>query len=399
MKLSLVATLGLAAQALAQPLSKRRVNATKEAEHDRTSKHGLQTAFGKPYAVFQPQVFVVTMFELEEKVWLDSELGLTQNVTIPGLAPQYPEIHCTANYSLCHLSTGEGEINAAATINALGLSPLFDLSKTYFLLNGIAGGEPEYTTLGSAAFAKYAVQVGLEYQIAYQDFIHTQKNWTSGYFAYGTDNPWEYPQNVYGTEVFELNENLRDRAVHLAETAQLNNGTKRNEKVRQMYKEKAAQKKPSIVKCDIATSDNYYTGNTLGNYFSDYITLLTNGSANYCASAQEDNASLEAFTRLDKHGLVDFDRVVLMRTISDFTRPPPQLANNTLEFFRHFDAGGVSASVDNLLNAGLPFVKDVLNNWHVYADGKKYAADNYTGDILRTLGGKADFGKESFDIA
>ena len=38
-------------------------------------------------------------------------------------------------------------------------------------------------------------------------------NFTTGYIPYGTQQPApaKYPQNFYGTEVFELNVALRDR--------------------------------------------------------------------------------------------------------------------------------------------------------------------------------------------
>lgn len=54
---------------------------------------------------------------------------------------------------------------------------------------------------------------------------------------------------------------------------------------------------------------------------------MTNGSATYCSTAQEDNATLEVLTRLNKYGLVDYDRIVVMRTISDFSRPPSKYVN------------------------------------------------------------------------
>lgn len=397
---SLIAATTLAVSSLAQPLSKRQINATEAAIEDVTTKNNdLKTSYGKPFALFQPKVFVINMFSYEAKPWL-KELDFIHNITLPGLSPLYPSVHCTTNYSVCQMTTGEGEINAAASVNALGLSPVFDLSKTYFLISGIAGGEPQYTTLGSVTFAKYAVQVALEYQVSYQEFITTNPNWTSGYWAYGSDNPWTYPGNVYGTEVFELNEKLRDRAVELAETADLNNGTTGNAAFRKLYEFEAAQNLPSVVKCDVLTSDNYFTGNVLGDYFSFYAQLMSNGSATYCSTAQEDNASLEAITRLDKYGLVDYNRVVVMRTISDFSRPPPSRANDTVGFFNDPQDGGSSASFANLVIAGLPFVEDVLENWDdVYYSGTEFEPENYTGDIFNTLGGTPDFGKEDFAIA
>lgn len=383
---------------LSFPIEKRAINVTAIAEEIPDSgDDDIQTSYGKPFAVYQPKAFIVSMFELERDPWLKA-MDFVHNITIPGLSPVYPTLHCTTNYTICQITTGEGEINAAASISALTLNPLFDLTKTYFLIAGIAGGEPEYTTLGGVTFAKFAVQVGLEYQFAYEDYIETESNWTSGYVPYGTEDQDTYPGNVYGTEVFEVNEKLRDRAALLASNATLNNGNTLNKKFRKLYNETAARGDAKVVKCDVLTSDNYFTGNVLNDYFSELTKLMTNGSATYCSTAQEDNASLEVFTRLDKYGLVDFDRVIVMRTISDFSRPPPSMSA-TDYFFNRTD-GGIEASLDNLVIAGTPIIHDILHNWEtVYEKGQKYSSKNYVGDILNTLGGTPDFGKSSFDIA
>lgn len=397
---TLISAATIVAGAIAQPLDKRQLNATEETLNDvTTTENDLKTSYGKPYAVFQPKVFVINMFEYEAEPWLEA-LDFEHTITIPGLSPLYPEVSCVANYSVCQMTTGEGEINAASSVTALGLSPLFDFSHTYFLISGIGGGEPEYTTMGSVTFNKYTVQVALEYQVAYQEFITTNPNWTSGYWAYGTEDPWTYPGNVYGTEVFELNEKLRDRAVELAETVDLVNGTEENISNRALYTEEAARSPPAIVKCDGLTSDNYFTGNVLSDYFAFYTSLMTNGSGIYCATAQEDNASLEAFTRLDKYGLVDFNRIVVLRSISDFSRPPPIYANDTVAWFNEPNDGGSSLAFENLPISGMPFVRDVLENWDdVYYSGDEYYPENYTGDILATLGGTPDFGKTDFEVA
>lgn len=339
------------------------------------------------------------MFEYEAKPWLKA-MDFPNNVTTPGLSPLYPDIYCNEEFSVCEMTTGEGEINASGSMTALGLSPMFNLTQTYFLISGIGGGEPQFTTMGSVTFAKYAVQVALQYQVSYQEFITTNKNWTSGYWGYGVSDPWTYPANVYGTEVFELNESLRDRAVELAETVDLDNGTDQNAVNRLLYDQDAARALPAVVKCDVLTSDNYFTGNVLGDYFSAYASMMTNGTAQYCSTAQEDNASLEALTRLSQAGLVDFARVVVMRTISDFTRPPPSRANDTVAWFNDPQSGGASAAFANLPIAGMPFVEDVLNNWDtIYLTGETYAPKNYIGDLFATLGGEPNFGKTSFEVA
>ncbi|KAG7666148.1 uncharacterized protein J8A68_000306, partial [[Candida] subhashii] len=133
----------LLGSALSQPI--------KHKSNDETTNHNVQTSHGKPFAIYQPKAFVISMFELERDPWLQS-MDFVQNITVPGLSPMYSTIHCTTNYTVCQITIGEGEINAAASMTALTLSPLFDLTKTYFLVAGIAGGEPQYTTLGGVTF-------------------------------------------------------------------------------------------------------------------------------------------------------------------------------------------------------------------------------------------------------
>jgi len=64
------------------------------------------------------------------------------------------------------MTTGEGEINAASSLSALWMSGCFNLTSTYFMVAGIAGVNPHVATTGSVTFAKYAVQLDLQYEFA-----------------------------------------------------------------------------------------------------------------------------------------------------------------------------------------------------------------------------------------
>jgi hypothetical protein len=106
------------------------------------------------------------MFQPEGDAWYGiKEFNLLEkNITIPGFSPLYPDAHCTSDGDICQLITGESEINAASTISALVFSSRFDLKHTYFMVAGIAGVNPEVATLGSVTFARYTVQVALQYE-------------------------------------------------------------------------------------------------------------------------------------------------------------------------------------------------------------------------------------------
>ena len=146
---------------------------------------------------------------------------------------------------------------------------------------------------------------------------------------------------------------------------------------------------PTVVACDVATSDVYYSGDLLAEAFDNTTTLLTNGTGKYCSSAQEDNASLEAFLRAAIYGLVDFSRIIVMRTGSDFDRQYP--GETATQHLLYDHQNGHVPSIANIYLAGVKIVEDIVGNWtETYEAG--ITPTNYIGDIFGTLGGTPDFG-------
>ncbi|EXJ93523.1 hypothetical protein A1O1_01915 [Capronia coronata CBS 617.96] len=341
-----------------------------------------------------PKIVIISMFEPEAAVWwgLDEFDLLAQNITIPGLSPLFPEAHCTADGDICQIITGESEINAATTVSAFVLSPDFNLTKSYFFIAGIAGVNPKVATLGSVTFAKYAVQVALQYEFDIRDI---PSNFTTGYIPLGSDSPDDYPGNIYGTEVFEVNEALRDVAMSFASAAALNDSAA-SQAYRALYAQEAAyilgSEPPSVVGCDVATSDVYYSGTHLSEAFENTTTIWTNGSGVYCSTAEEDNASLEAILRAAKMNLTDYSRAIVMRTASDFDRPPPGISE--IQNLLYVNQGGFSPAIRNIYLAGIKVVTGILEGWEsTFETG--IVPNNYVGDIFATLGGEPDFGKPS----
>ncbi|KAM3501379.1 hypothetical protein MY10362_005596 [Beauveria mimosiformis] len=349
--------------------------------------------------IIAPKVMVVSMFAPEAQAWYHnfeySGLGNLSaiEITSRGLSMLFPSIFCTQDASVCHVTVGEGEINAAASAMALLLSPAFDLRETYFLLGGIAGVNPHRATLGSVAFARYAVQVGLQYEV---DPRSAPDDWQTGYISYGSDRPHQYPSVFYGSEVFELNAKLRDVAYDLASTATLDDADNARA-LRAQYAagsaDAAAAAPPSLVKCDVTTSDVYFVGDELAREFDTTTRIWTNGTGAYCMSAQEDNAILEVLARgaaAAPDRLVDFARVVLLRAGANFDRPPPGVP------IRDFMAEaavqpGQAIAAQNMYSAGVQVVRGIVHGWdETFARG--LAPDNYVGDMLGRLGGEPDFG-------
>ncbi|KAB8288836.1 hypothetical protein EYC80_010739 [Monilinia laxa] len=337
-----------------------------------------------------PKVFIVDMFSDEGEAWygIPEFDVLALNITVPGLSPLFPDVHCTADEEVCQVITGEGEINAAVTINSLANSPLFNLSQTYFLIAGIAGVSPKVATIGSVTFARYAVSVALQYEI---DARELPANFSTGYFPQGTSSPTDNLAEIYGTEVYEVNDPLRQIAMSFARKAILND-TADAMNYRVLYGSTAAftlgAHPPSVVACDTATSDVYFTGELLADAFENTTSIWTNGSGIYCTTQQEDNATLEALLRAATINLVDFSRIIIMRTASDFDRPHSgqTILNNLLVQDQGYDP-----SIKNLYLAGVKVVGGILDGWESrFAAGIQ--ATNYVGGILDTLGRQPDFG-------
>ncbi|THU75664.1 purine nucleoside permease, partial [Dendrothele bispora CBS 962.96] len=274
--------------------------------------------------------------------------------------------------------TGEAEINAAVTITSLVYSSKFDLNQTYFLIAGIAGINPKLATIGSVTFARYAVQVALQHEI---DAREIPSDFPTGYFPQGAEAPGQYPGSIYGTEVFEVNDDLRQLAFNFAQNAKLND-TAAAQAYRANYANDSefaqGAEPPSVVLCDTVTSDNYWAGTLLGEAFENTTTVFTNGTGVYCSTQQEDNATLESLMRGAISGLVDFSRIIIMRTASDFERP---FSGQTAIEGLLASQGGHAPAVTNIYVAGIEVA------------GVK--PSNYIGDIFGSLGGQPDFGPGS----
>jgi purine nucleoside permease len=143
-----------------------------------------------------------------------------------------------------------------------------------------------------------------------------------------------------------------------------------------------------VALCDTATSDTFWSGNLLGEAFEGTTKVFTNGSAVYCTTQQEDNGTLNALMRGALAKRMDFSRIIIMRSASDFDRPPP--AESALANLLG-PAPGFEPSVLNLHLAGVKVVETIVTGWNATFE-RGIKATNYVGDIFGSLGGTPDFG-------
>jgi purine nucleoside permease len=311
--------------------------------------------------VIAPKVMVITMFGAETKPWL-AERKLDKKVAVPGLSKEYPEIACQSDDALCVMTTAMGFANAASSVSAMIYSGKFDLENSYFIIAGIAGVDPTDGTLGSAHWARYAIDGGLRHEI---DPRQVEAGWPNGVLALGGKKPGDKPTWGATTEVYQLNEDLLQKAFALTKDVELAD-SEDAKAYRAGYPAGPGSSAPIVSICDTLSSDTYWHGTKIAEGMADWVALLTDGKGNYCTTQMEDNASLTALRRGADAGLLNFERIALLRTASNFDREAP--GKSPAESLAA-TSGGFGPSTANAYRVGAKLADDVIANWDAWQKG------------------------------
>lgn len=262
--------------------------------------------------------------------------------------------------------TGVATSHAAASIMALGLDPRFDFSRAYWLLAGIAGGDPADASVGSAAWAEWIVDGDLAHEI---DAREMPKDWKSPFIPLETSSPYP-PKKKEGLGfevVFHLNGGLRDWAYQLTKDTELldNDRIKSN---RERYKDNPiAQKPPFVLKGDNLASSTFWHGKLMNGWANDWVQYWTDGKGNYVTTAMEDSGAMQSLSMLAKAGKVDFQRVMSLRTVSNYdSQPPGMTAAESLAQENAGSYSGFGPAVEAAYRVGSRVVHELTGHWDKY---------------------------------
>ncbi|QUN04653.1 purine nucleoside permease [Shewanella yunxiaonensis] len=314
-----------------------------------------------PATTVTPKVLIVTMFGSEAKPW-EQHAKFTHTYPLPGLSADYPDLKCN-DQAVCMLTTAMGYANAATTLTSVAFSSQLDLRQTYIIIAGIGGVDPRKGTLGSAHWAQYVIDGGLVHRI---DARQMPKEWTTGMFALGTIHPGEKPKWHAGSEVFELNGALVNKAYMLSKNVELLD-TPEAQADRKMFPVgSVATKAPFVSVCDTVSTDTFWVGSAIANAMDQYAKLLTDGAADVCTSQMEDNASLTALKRGADAGKLDFNRVLVLRTASDYDQEAP---GQTPVQALAANGSGYKPAVVNAYRVADAVTQDIIAHWAQWQDG------------------------------
>lgn len=259
--------------------------------------------------------------------------------------------------------TGVGTARAAASIMALGLDPRFDLSKAYWLVAGIAGGDPADASLGSAAWAEWVVDGDLAYEI---DAREIPPSWTTGYVPLSKTVPYELPREAGNGVAFHLNPALQAWAFAQTKSVALDDSPALLT-ARGHFSGETAHRPPFVLKGDVLSASTFWHGKLLDSWANQWTRYQTGSQANFVASAMEDSGILQSLTFLSHAGRMDLQRVMVLRTISNFDQPPANLsaaeslaANAAHRYSAYLPALEAAYRVGNVV------VSEIVANWATY---------------------------------
>lgn len=336
---------------------------------------------GQAAASFQPKVLVIATYETgkdrgdipgELQYWVERQ-NLDQAIQVPGI--DHPIL--TNGKGLYAMISGTTS-RCAVQIMALAMDPRFDLRHTYFLLSGISGADPARTTVGSAVWVRQVVDTDPAFELDPRD---TPPSWPYGIVALGVTEPNKVPANVdsapaagvsddgsggVGQVAYRLNPSLVHWAWQLSKDATLpdNEALAANRAAYQGFP--AAQAKPSVLEGESAAGDRFWSGPIMTQWARDWVRLYTRGTGSLAVADCEDQGIVLAIRELARLARADQQRLLILRTASNFTMPPPGGQPVKHLFDDLASSAGYLPSLEANYHVGSIVVAELLKNWPRY---------------------------------
>jgi len=323
------------------------------------------SVFAETYA---PKVVVMAMFEHGEPTGdKPGELqAWVERYPMPERIP-FPlgqiDLHWNADDDVLVVLTGGGVTHATATIMALGTDPRFDFTQSYWLVAGIAGGDPEDVSLGTAAWARWVVDGDLLYEV---DAREMPGDWPYGLIPLGAKKPNDISTGwTVDNIVFELNAGLAHWAYGVTKDYPVADHPEMADFRELFVGLPNAQTPPRVVLGDTMSASTYWHGEKLNRWANDWMKLHTGGKGEFMTTNMEDTGTLTALRRLRDVGRVDLDRVMVLRTASNFSMQPPGKSAGW-STTAPYPAQGRPA-LDAAYEVGSRVVRALVDDWATYA--------------------------------
>jgi purine nucleoside permease len=326
------------------------------------------------------KVVVVTMFEFGEDTgdspgefqhWRERQ-DLSKRFSFP---QSHHDIFMNEETGVLGIVTGMGTSRSSSAVMALGLDPRFDLSKAYWLVAGISGGDPKDVSLGSAVWATYLVDGDFGHEI---DSREIPDDWETGYFPLFSKGPYDPNSKGTGSEVFKLNSSLSDWAYSISKNVELTEPEKMKSSRAKYKTYPKAILSPTVMQGDHLAAMTFWHGDRLNEWANKWVKYWTKGKGEFVTSAMEDTGSYQSLLYLDNAGKADIDRFMVLRTVSNYTVPPDGISAAQNLISDGEDYGGMGVALESAYRVGSTVVNHLVDNWSIYRDSLPYEKESST---------------------
>ena len=299
----------------------------------------------------------------EFRLWVE-RLPLNERIPFPH---GFRDLRYNSEKNVIGIVSGVGTARAAASMMALGMDPRFDLTQAYWLVAGIAGVNPLEASIGSAAWVEWVVDADLAFEI---DAREIPAEWSTGYLPLGKTRPYEQPVEADGARwVYRLDPGLVAWAHWLTADLRLNDPPALREARSRYIDFPAAQASPVVLRGDEVSGRTFWHGTLLNRRAADWLAYWTGGRGRFVMTAMEETGTLQALSFLARAGRVDMGRVLVLRTGSNYTIPPPGMsAAESLTAMSLTQNPGYLPALDAAYLVGRKVVDEIIENWAVYGD-------------------------------
>jgi purine nucleoside permease len=307
-----------------------------------------QQQAGSPAGPIRVKVVVVSMFEVGEdtgdtpgeyQLWVERE-HLDQILPLPA---GYHHVRMNKDGVL-------GMLTGVAT------------SKAYWVIAGIAGGDPADVSLGSAVWANHVIDGEIAYEI---DAREIPPDWPTGFAPLGKSRPYEQPvASELDGHVYTLNQDLVTWAFQLTKNVPLADSEALRVARAQYTGFPNAIKPPFVTRGDNLSTSTFWLGKRMDEWANAWTSYYTGGKGNYMVSAMEDSGTMQALTFLNQAGRADLNRVLVLRTVSDYDREPPGMTPaESLQSMSDWKYPAFIPALEAAERVGDKIVRDVVDHW------------------------------------
>ena len=150
------------------------------------------------------------------------------------------------------------------------------------------------------------------------------------------------------------------RAIPLADTDQLKS-------IRPRFDGAASQLPPTVIMGDEVSGSTYWHGKLSDAWATEWMSYFTGGDGKFATTAMEDTGSLQSLEYLSRAGRVDKNRVMVLRTVSNFDRQPRDMdAAASLASQRIGTYSAYIPSLEAAYAVGHTVVSELLTHWPKY---------------------------------